>query len=91
MSNVKFENWRFRQRSVINIYTGEVLLNNVDFENTIAAMDSMPYNEIFVNDIGTELGLSDNYYKVPGIITATKIDTECNDSHYWIIGNIPAA
>ena len=36
ISNSKFENWQFRQRSVINIYRGEVHLENVDFEYTEA-------------------------------------------------------
>ena len=43
ISNTKFENWRFRQRSVINIYSGEVYLENVDFENTESSYNSMPY------------------------------------------------
>ena len=44
ISNSKFENWRFRQKSVINIYEGEVKLENVDFENTESSYRSMEYN-----------------------------------------------
>ena len=68
----KFENWRFRQLSVINIYLGQVLLTNVDFENTEASSSSMVYGPDLTVDTDFEVGLSHKIYAVPGIITATK-------------------
>ena len=36
----------------------------------------MYYNSTFTENIGTEVGLTEKYYKVPGIITATKANDD---------------
>ena len=74
INNSKFENWRFLQRSVIHIYSGEVVLNNVDFENTEAMPISMYYP--YYEPSGIDVGETDLFYSVPGIITSNKMDRD---------------
>ena len=72
IKNSKFYEWRFRQLSVINLYDGEIVLENVDFENTEAATASMAWSMSFDINPRTEIGYTDRNYAVPGIITSSK-------------------
>ena len=62
---------------MINIYLGSVVLTNVDFRNTEASEYSVPYGTFPSDTSGSDIGLDDRIYSVPGIITATKLDNFC--------------
>ena len=81
ISTSKFENWRFRQRSVIHIYKGEVILTDVDFENTEASSESMAWGEDFLVPEWLTTVYHDKYYAVAGIISATKKEFYTNENN----------
>ena len=65
-------------------------MTNVDFENTEAWL-SMAYSEEFPIESGMELGLTDKFYEVPGIITAIPGDNATeNNNDAWSKFNVPS-